>query len=179
MEKLWEALNRAGLVWGAFWFTVWVVVAMLLHGLTTIVMKFDLPQVNAVLVPVRGRIDAFLSAALELVVWVLGFGLGSYAGATGVFGYMWASVLTLGRLALLLMMLGFLVWVVRIYKDAATSGTATILNAQTIVLGHVEAQTKRLAKEKVAIKSHHSSSDYCSSKNNKNSSFKRVGAPPA
>jgi hypothetical protein len=129
MHKLWEALNRAGIVWGAFWFTVWVAGSLLLRGAASLLMKLGIPEVNAVLVPLTAKIDVGVGVALQGVVWVLTFPLKGFEGVSGVWGFIGASLVSTLSLFFVLFVLTLVVAGAEAWKNFVVNGSALVVNA--------------------------------------------------
>ena len=129
MHKLWEALNRAGIVWGAFWFTVWVAGSLLLRGVASLLMKLGIPEVNAVLVPLTAKIDVGVGVALQGVVWVLTFPLKGFEGVSGVWGFIGASLVSTLSLFFVLFVLTLVVAGAEAWKNFVVNGSALVVNA--------------------------------------------------
>lgn len=127
MQRVWEALNRAGIVWGAFWLGVLVAGNLLLRGVASLLMKLDIAQVNSVLVPLVAKIDAFLGLALQLVVWVLTFPLRGYEGVSGVFGFVGATLVSTLSLFFVLFVLTLLVAGAQAWKRFVEGGAVAVL----------------------------------------------------
>lgn len=129
MQKLWEALNRAGIVWGAFWFAVWVAGSLLLRGVASIIMKLGISDVNTVLVPLTAKIDAGLGVALQGVVWVLTFPLKGFEGVSGFWGFVGATVVSTLSLFVVLFVLTLAVAGAEAWKNFVFNGGALVVNS--------------------------------------------------
>lgn len=127
MQKLWEALNRAGIVWGAFWFAVWVAGSLLLRGVASLIMKLGISDVNTVLVPLTAKIDAGLGFALQGMVWVLTFPLKGFEGVTGLWGFVGATLMSTFSLFIVLFVLTLAVAGAEAWKNFVFNGGALVV----------------------------------------------------
>lgn len=147
MQRVWEALNRAGIVWGAFWLGVWVAGSLLLRGVASLLMKLDIAQVNAVLGPLVAKTDAFLGLALQLVVWVLTFPLKGYEGVSGVFGFVGATLVSTLSLFFVLFVLTLLVAGAQAWKRFVEGGAVVVLEGTKAATDTVQEAIAQKANE--------------------------------